>query len=79
MLLRCIGRYRSSLGEWNPGDLVQGTDAFLGEVLRSSPGSFEIVDETPEPDADAEITAMSTETATGLVKPDRRQRGGRVR
>ena len=35
--------------------------------------------ESPEAETVADLSAMSTETATGIVAPDRRGRGGRKR
>ena len=81
-------RYSSShAGPFKAGDIIEVHDA-LGEFLmRDGEGIFEPISEagiggkavpppsTPVPD----LSAMSTETATGLVAPDRRARGGKVR
>ena len=89
MRLRAKSNYRSGWGEWRAGkeDTVSDEDgAFL---LRDSPGTFEVVregqgegrqgEEGQEEQADERLTAMSTETMTGLTVPDRRYRGGRRR
>lgn len=89
-MLRVLGRYRSSKGSWEPGQEIQVLDE-LGEfLLRDSPGSFSLAGAAAMPpvaapaddedDEDFDPTgAMSTETASGLVVPDRRARGGRRR
>ena len=67
MRLRVTGDYRSSLGEYRAGQVVEVSDATGELLMRDSPGSF-------RPDE-----AMSSETATGLIASDRRARGGRIR
>ena len=72
MRLYCVGRYRSGFGEFNPGQDVDVSDEVGELLLRDSPGSFtrtnpEASDPNPEP------------TATGLMAPDRRARGGQIR
>ena len=81
MRLICTGRYRSSLGSYEPGQDVDVTEDVAGLLLRDSPDSFKI----PAPDKPKPVEeplteqAMSTETETGLTAPDRRARGGRQR
>ena len=81
MRLICTGRYRSSLGSYESGQDVDVTDEVAGLLLSDSPGSFKI----PTPDKAKPVeeplteAAMSTETATGIVAPDRKARGGRKR
>lgn len=79
-ILRVAGRYRSALGSYEPGQELHLDDEVAALLLRDSPGSFEVAGEPeldPEPGPD--LSAMSTVTETGLVAPDRRARGGRVR
>ena len=81
MKLRCVSRYSSHLGTFEPGQVFDVADKIGGELQRSSPGSFElyvvpiVAEETPAPD----LSAMSTETETNIKAPDRRARGGRRR
>lgn len=93
MRLKCVSRYFSHWGSFKPGEIINVPDSDGEQILRSSPGSFEIVgtieaEETPAPDIPAmpepnaleeAVSAMSEETETGLVVPDRRARGGRKR
>jgi hypothetical protein len=85
MRLICKSAYRSGHGTWAPGDDVDVSDAEAEFLLRDSPGSFKRPGAPPESVAEevvivpAETTAMSTETQTGLVAPDRRARGGKKR
>jgi hypothetical protein len=79
MKLRCIHPYRSWYGTFVPGDTIEGDDETLERLRRDSPGSFEVIDPALAPDPPPDLDAMSTETATGLVTPDRRHRGGRKR
>ena len=77
MKLYVTGRYRSSHGSYEPGQVLDVTEADAEFLLRDSPSSFAKVapvvsDEAPDDD-------MSEELATGLDVPDRRARGGRVR
>ena len=81
MRLKCVARYRSSLGTFEAGQIIDGNDDMLGVLLRDSPGSFKVDGITapaPEPEA-PDLSAISEETATGLTVPDRRMRGGRRR
>lgn len=75
MRLICIGRYSSSLGTFGPGQVVDGRDELLEELLRDSRGSFRVDGPASAPD----LSAMSEELPTGLVAADRRMRGGRRR
>jgi hypothetical protein len=90
MKLKCISRFRGEaegvLYDFEPGQDVNVTDEVAQHLLHRSPDSFKIpAPDKPTkqasdlPDISADITAMSTETATGLVTPDRRARGGRKR
>lgn len=82
MKLYVTGRYRSSHGSYEPGQVLDVTEADAEFLLRDSPSSFArekasphapvVSDEAPDDD-------MSEELATGLDVPDRRARGGRVR
>ena len=77
MRLHAKGSYRSSWGEWPAGKTDTVSDEVGGFLLRDSPGTFEVVEDTAL--AKEALSAMSTETETGLVVPDRRARGGRRR
>ena len=85
MRLRCVSRYSSALGSFKPGELLDLKDAEGAYLLRDSPGSFEEVIEREDPLEEAteqvaeKLAAMSTETETGIVAPDRRMRGGKKR
>lgn len=90
MILKCVGRYRTQNAEYAPGDDLHVSDEMGEFLLRDAPTSFVRVDEVPASAAtgdaataavaaDPDLTAMSTETQTGLVVPDRRARGGRKR
>ena len=87
MKLRCLSRYSSSLGSFKPGDVFDVPDRIGGEIMRSSPESFEEVrpaagagkESEPGSSEESALAAMSTETDTGLVVPDRRMRGGKLR
>lgn len=92
MILKCVGRYRSSAGEWNEGDELHCTAEYGAFLLRDAPTSFVVVDEVPASETKGEpatgrssvtgspdLAAMSTETQSGLVVPDRRARGGKKR
>lgn len=91
MILRCVGRYRSSAGAWNEGDEIHCTEEFGAFLLRDAPTSF-VVNEVPASETvgdsaavdlpvaePPDLSAMSTETQSGLVVPDRRARGGKKR
>ena len=94
--IKVLGRYRSSFGSFEVGQVLELPDEDAGWLLRDSPGSFRLVgsaEQTPDPPGPASIDdeedgedddfdptgAMSTQTASGLVVPDRRGRGGRRR
>lgn len=64
MRLRVVSRYRSVEVAYEEGQEIDVSDEHAAFLKRDAPGSF------------AEITE---ETATGLVVPDRRARGGRIR
>ena len=86
MRLRARNNYRSGWGQWVQGKMDDVTDEDGAFLLRDSPGTFEVIDalegqgrqEGQEAEAER-LGAMSTETMTGLVVPDRRSRGGRRR
>lgn len=81
MKLRCVSPYTSALGTFVVGQVFDVADRIGGEICRSSPESFEEVRPEPPkpPEPTPQETAMSTETATGIVAPDRRARGGKLR
>ena len=84
MRLVCVSRYKSSLGSFVEGQDVDVNDELGGLLLRDSPGSFVPAVINPEPDPERvepepDLSAMSTETETGITAPDRRARGGRRR
>lgn len=92
MRLICRAAYSSGHGTWKAGDDVDVSEAEAEFLLRDAPGSFKQLDAPPEPEEIAEeaplepgqpeepeTAAMSTETLTGLVAPDRRARGGKKR
>ena len=93
MRLVCVSRYKSSLGSFVEGQDVDVNDERAGQLLRDSPGSFVPAVINPEPDPERvepepdpervepepDLSAMSTETETGITAPDRRARGGRRR
>ena len=91
--LRVLGRYRSSFGSYEVGQVLTLSDEDAAWLLRDSPGSFALAgsaaalapppvaaapaDEADDDEDDFDPTgAMSTVTASGLVVPDRRGRGG---
>ena len=79
MILICVSRYRSSLGSYEPGQEIHLTDEEGALLRRTSPGSFREIGLEPELPEEPDLSAVSAETETGLVVPDRRQRGGRKR
>lgn len=82
MKLRALRRYSSDPGgEWPAGREDDVSEELGQYLLRDSPGTFEVVGlpGPATPEAQAAVGAMSTETATGLVPGDRRQRGGKIR
>ena len=83
MRLRAKSAYRSSWGEWPAGKTDTVSDEVGAFLLRDSPGTFEVVSDGEgqgrQEEAEEKLSAMSTETETGLVVPDRRARGGRRR
>lgn len=72
--LRVLGRYRSSLGSYESGQVIELSDEEARFLRNDSPGTFEVV----EP-AQSEYEAISATTNTDLHVPDRRMRGGRRR
>ena len=82
MKLRAKSVYRSSWGEWPKGKTDTVGDEVGEFLLRDSPGTFEVLDgqeEQGREEVEERLGAMSTETQTGLVVPDRRARGGKRR
>ena len=84
MRLRCVSRYSSHHGSFEPGQIISVSDEVGGEILRSSRESFvEVSDEPaavpPVAEPVPDTSAMSEATETGIVAPDRRARGGRKR
>lgn len=80
-LIKCVKPYSTQSEEWAVGkeDTVSSERAEF--LLRDSPGSFVLIGQEDGSPAnpDVDLGAMSTETQTGLVAPDRRARGGRRR
>ena len=82
MKLRAKSDYRSSWGEWPKDKTDTVSDEVGAFLLRDSPGTFEALDgqeEQGREEIEERLGAMSTETQTGLVVPDRRARGGKRR
>ena len=89
MRLICVGRYRSGAGSFEPGQAVDVSDEEGAFLLRDSPTSFRVEEAIPASDegeavagdstAEPDLSAMSTETQSGLIVPDRRARGGKKR
>ena len=66
-----LGRYRNGAVSYEPGQVIDVTEA-LGELLqRDSPGTF-------APDGPVVVVA-GEQLASGIAAPDRRARGGRTR
>ena len=79
-LIKCIAAYRTQAVEWPVGKVEQVSDEVAALLLRDSPGSFEVVSPPSHGSpASPQIAAMSSQTQTGLIVPDRRARGGRRR
>lgn len=83
MKLVCVSAYSSSAGAFKKGQIIEDSDAKCEFLLRDSPSSFEVEgapkvkEALPEIEPETpDLSAMSTETATGVVAPDRRARGG---
>ncbi len=84
MKLTCVSPYRTQSVAYVVGELIDVSDEEGELLLRESFAAFEkqgaraekVKAEAPD---EADTSAMSTETATGLVVPDRRARGGKVR
>ena len=72
-VLHVLSRYRSALGDFEKGQELHLDEDSAALLLRDSPGSFEIKGNKPD------LSAISTETETGIVAPDRRARRGKVR
>ncbi len=68
MRITCLRDYNSPAVSYKLGQSIDLDDTRAKFLLVNAPKSFEI-----------DLTAMSTETQTGLVAPDRRGRGGRKR
>ena len=60
-MLRCVSRYSSSLGAYQPGDLIDAP-ALEAMLLHDSPGSFE--------DAGKTLYEVFEAEATALVEPE---------
>lgn len=89
MDIKCVSQFRND--DFNdgqtiaPGQVLHLNDVEGQRLLRCSPDSFEWLDDparvtkkVPEPEPE-KVGAMSTETETGIVAPDRRARGGKRR
>lgn len=89
MRLICTSRYRGEDGDGNIHDYKEGQeinvpDRVGAHLLRTCPAAFadpsvRVAKAKAEAPDEADVAAMSTETATGIVAPDRRARGGKVR
>jgi len=66
--ITCLRNYNSPAVSYKVGQSIDLDDTRAKFLLVNASKSFEI-----------DLTAMSTETQTGLVAPDRRGRGGRKR
>jgi hypothetical protein len=86
--LECVSRFSNHEHDFKAGQEINVSDEEGALLMRCSPGSFRLP-EPPKPEpvsepeaeepTEAEIAAMSTETETGIVAPDRRARGGKKR
>lgn len=81
MQLRVEGRYRTQAVAYEAGQVIDVSAAEAAHLMADSPGTFSAVGMPASivEDVPAEADAMSTETATGIVAPDRRMRGGKKR
>lgn len=81
MQLMVNARYRTQAISYEAGQIIDATEAEAAHLMADSPGTFSALGVTPSPVvADVpDLSAMSTETATGIVAPDRRARGGAKR
>ncbi len=87
MKLTCVSPYRTQSVAYVVGELIDVSDEEGELLLRESFAAFEkqktraekVKVEAPDEVDVVADNAMSTETATGLVVPDRRARGGRKR
>lgn len=80
MQLKVNARYRTQDVSYEAGQIIDATEAEASHLMADSPDTFAPLG-MPAPDvADVpDLSAMSTETATGLIAPDRRARGGKKR
>ena len=93
MRLICVSRFRGEgpdgfLHDYKAGQEINVTDSRGEYLLRKSPAAFDdpariaaekVAKVKAEAPDEPDVSAMSTETATGIVAPDRRARGGGVR
>lgn len=87
MQMQCVSDFANELGAWRAGEVVNVSPETAAYLARCSPDSWRIGLEAParpaagddDPEKQERIDAMSTETASGLVAPDRMTRGGRQR
>ena len=77
MQLNVHARYRTQAVSYAPGQVIDVTEAEAAHLMVDSPGTFSVAGAPArEVPAEPDLGAMSTDTATGLTAPDRRQRGG---
>ena len=84
MIVECTDAEAQALLNDSPGSFES-----VAEVPASNVGEAAAADDLPvvaaepvieeEPEPEPDLSAMSEETATGLVVPDRKMRGGKVR
>ena len=90
MKLVCVSRFRGEedgvLYDFTPGQDINVTEELAAHLLHRSPDSFKVpqpdkpkAEPKPEPMPEPDTSAISTETETGIVAPDRRARGGKRR
>ena len=82
MIIECTEAEAQALLDDSPGSFESVAEvpaSNVGEAAADDlPAAADPVIED-EPEAEPDLAAMSTETATGLVVPDRKMRGGKVR
>lgn len=70
-MLRCVSRYKSSLGSFQPGDLIEAPDLIVA-LLQDSPGSFEPAGKTLEEVFSAEDAAINEPEQHRAIKRGRK-------
>lgn len=80
MQLKVNSRYRTQAVSYEAGQIIDASEAEAAHLMADSPGTFSALGIPAPVVADVpDLSAMSTETATGIVAPDRRARGGAKR